>query len=103
PEAYVRIAGDTPAGAFDLRVAPDDARLSYVTPSGERVEYTPGWVDHWKAEAYRAVEVDDTARAREEAGLLAAIARSILSGEPQATDCCARPELRVIEGRGHAR
>lgn len=103
PEAYVRITGDTPAGAFDLRIAADNARLTYTTPSGERIEYEPGWVDHWQAEAYRAVEADDAARAREEAGLLAAIARSVLTGEAQATDCCTRPELRVIEGRGHAR
>lgn len=102
PEAYVRIAGDALAGAFELRVCSEGASLSYSTVSGDHVQYRPEWVDHWTVEAARAASADDTPRALEEAALLGAITRASLTGEVQANDCCTRPELRVIEGRGHS-
>ena len=102
PETYIRITGDAPAGAFELRITNDDASLTYSTPSGEHVQYRPEWLDHWTVEAARASSADDAAHALEEASLLGAITRAGLTGEVQANDCCARPELRVIEGRGHS-
>jgi len=100
PDAYLRITGDAPAGAFELRVASGEATLTYTTSTGERIQYQPASVDHWTAEATRAASADDTARARAQASILDAIARSILTGEVQATNCCAKPDLRIIEGRG---
>lgn len=102
PETYVRITGDAPAGAFELRISNTDASLSYSTASGEHVQYAPEWRDHWTVEAARASSADDAAHALEEAALLGAITRASLTGEVQANDCCPRPELRVIEGRGHS-
>lgn len=100
PETYIRITGDAPAGAFELRISNADASLTYTTRSGEHVQYCPEWLDHWTVEAARASYADDTAHALEEAALLGAIMRASLTGEVQANDCCTRPELRVIEGRG---
>lgn len=101
PVSYLRIVGDTLGGTFELCLTERRATFSYMTASGERVCYTPGWVDHWRVEAYRAIEADDAGQALEEAALLSAVARSAATGEPQATDCCRHPDLRVIEGRGH--
>ena len=103
PRSFVRIVGDAEAGAFELCITDTDATLSYTSRSGERIQYPPEWRDHWTVEAHRVAFVDDAARAREEASLLSAIARATSTGEPQETDCCARPELRVIEGRGQSR
>ena len=103
PRSFVRIVGDADAGAFELQISDADATISYTSRSGERIQYPPEWRDHWTVEAHRVAFVDDSARAREEAALLSAIARSATSGEPQDTNCCARPQLRLIEGRGESR
>lgn len=103
PATFLRITADTLGGSVTLQLAEGSSMLSYVTAAGEQVEYAPTWVDHWAAEGARAAEDDDTDRAGEEGALLGAIARSALTGEVQSNDCCARPELRVIEGNGQSR
>lgn len=105
PDAFARIVGDTPAGAFELRLTDQDATFAYTTASGDQVHGRPESVDHWAVESSRAATADDSNFAREQAALLGAVTRSIVTGDPQATDCCARPELRVIAGtgEGHAR
>lgn len=106
PDTFIRIAGDSMAGAFELRIAGEDATLMYTTPSGGRCEYLLEPTDHWALEAARAASADDTGPAREEAGLLSAVTRAILTGEAQMTECCTRPALRIIEGivegQGHS-
>ncbi len=102
PSPFVRIAGDADGGAFELTISRSEALLGYTSRSGERVEYAPDWRDHWAVEAHRVAFADDTTRAGEEGALLSAIARAAATGEPQIADCCARPELRVIEGRGRS-
>lgn len=102
PTHYVRITGDAPAGAFELCISNGDASLAYSARSGERVQYRPESFDHWTVEAARASSADDTTQALEEAALRQAIARASLTGDVQANDCCARPELRLIEGLGQS-
>lgn len=100
PEFYLRIAGDAPAGAFDLRVSLGAATLAYHSTPGERVSYEPASLDQWRIEAYRVMDADDTALTRDAAGLLSAVSRAALTGETQSTDCCNRPELHLLEGGG---
>ncbi len=100
PEAFVRIVGDAPAGAFELRLTDDEATFTYTTTAGDHVRHHPESVDHWAVEAARAASADDATMARAQAALLGAVTRSILTGDVQATDCCERPELRLITGRG---
>ncbi len=102
PEAYLRITGDAHAGAFELRLTSSGPTLSYTASTGEHITYQPASVDHWTAEATRAAFEDDTAQARARASVLGAVARAILTGDAHGTHCCARPELRIIEGRGEA-
>jgi len=102
PDAFLRITGDAPAGAFDLRVAAGEASLSSTTCAREQTRYRPEWLDHWVIETARATSADDVTPARAQASVLGAVARAIVTGEVQTTDCYARPELRIIEGRGIA-
>ena len=99
PEAYLRIVGDAPAGAFELRLVEDGATFAHTTATGDHLQVHPQSLDHWAVEASRAASADDVAVAREHAALLGAITRAVLTGDVQATDCCSRPELRVIPGR----
>ncbi|MGE3962122.1 MAG: hypothetical protein AB7F65_10630 [Dehalococcoidia bacterium] len=102
PRSYVRIVGDAVGGAFELRIAEHEATLAYTSRAGERTQYPPEWRDHWAVEAHRVAFADDALHARETAALLSAIVRAAATGEPQATDCCTRPELRILEGRGQS-
>ena len=100
PEPFLRIVGEAPAGAFELRLTDEGATFTYTTAAGDHVQYRPEPVDHWAVEVARAASADDSDVVREQAGLLGAVTRSILTGDEQATDCCSRPELRLIAGRG---
>ncbi len=110
PSTFVRIAGESAAGAVDLMFRDGAAEFRFASPAGDHLRYSPAVVDHWTIEAYRAAEhhaynehsghLDDRAGAEAQGTLLDAIERAIATGEAQSTACCRRPELRVLPGGG---
>lgn len=107
PDTIVRIAGDAPAGAFELRIEGVNGSLMVAglassggttARDGERLRYRVEAPDHWTSEAARiAAGADDTARARTEGALRDALERSVATGDEQATACCRRPSLRLLD------
>jgi len=101
PSTFIRIAGDSPAGAFDLRIQDGEADLAFTSSAFDHVRYAPAASDAWLDEAERIADpqtIDDIDEARALGALLDVIQRSIATEEAQTTVCCAAPALRVIRG-----
>jgi hypothetical protein len=104
PEAFTRISGDSEAGAFEYLVRPDGVSIAWTRTDGSQTRFTPEPVAPWAAEADRiaaASASDDRSCLHAEASLLDAVQRAALSGDPQSTDCCQQPALRVLRGGGN--
>lgn len=107
PDTFVRIAGDAPAGAFELRLDANGAALMVAglhssdratAQTGDQLRYRVEPSDQWTLEAARIADgANDVARARTEGAIRDALERSVATGEEQSTACCRRPSLRLLE------
>lgn len=110
PRPFVRIAGDAPAGSFDLRIEGGLGYLSAIPADGVPTSRTFHLVrSAWQLEADRALRVlageedDDREAARRTADLLAAIEYAEDGSAPVTLvprGAAARPWLTLIHGGG---